>query len=174
MSKFGTLTEKLSADSIWCQLYTVVVIIKWFFTVVVLLTLTGLPGIQIAVLFYLSTFFQAYICYFKPFASKQENIVQLFNEMTVTFYLLPCVVLTDYISDHSLKEKAAWVMIGITFAAAGLNFLYILGLMIMSVHRKYCLWSIKRKKAKLYIMSKTRIVLEDDFFIGKKDIEGFN
>ena len=71
-------------------------------------------------MFSLSLLSQIYILAVRPFSERGTNLLTFVNEAMVALYLLPCYVLTDYLSiedPRELREAAGkWLVsvIGVT------------------------------------------------------------
>lgn len=129
--------------SLPASLWQIVVLLKWALTVSILLFVRNYPGIQIALLFYLSVLVQSYILLYRPFIKQTENYLQLLNEYMVTLYLIACFLVTDYIDETKIKEKAGWAIVGVIFMVALGNFMNIIAHGVISVKEKFKVWRIK-------------------------------
>ncbi len=71
------------------------------------------PVIQIQLFLFWNVIFYSYLIYFKPFNTVWYNRFEYFNEFNlyIATNLLP--ILTDLISDDSMKVMAGWLIIGI-------------------------------------------------------------
>ena len=88
-ARFGSLYEGIRTDSIACLLS------NFFFTsrrlVLILVTVnwTDYPAFQVMAYIFLSNFNIVYILNYKPFETRETNLIELFNEA--------CILATSYI-----------------------------------------------------------------------------
>ena len=85
------------------------------------------PGIQIGLLFYLSILYQSYLIIAKPFLRRSDQAVAIFNEICVTLYLYPTILLTDFVpsSAQVIKEKGGLSIIGVLLLSFTVNLIVI-------------------------------------------------
>ncbi len=71
----------------------------------------------------------------KPYSSKSENYISLFNEFAVSSYLYVLLMLTDYLetTDISAREILSWMLTSILMLAIFVNLVYTLVNMSISV-----------------------------------------
>jgi hypothetical protein len=101
LSKFGALTEGLRVKGWVCQIWNILIMVRWVITCVVLITLRDYNDMQIIVLYIISVIFQLFIISGKPYDSSLENIISFINEVFVSFYLYILMLLTDFMGENN-------------------------------------------------------------------------
>lgn len=93
-----------------------------------LIVLREKSSIQILCLFIFSVIYQSLIIVSKPYSSKSENYISLFNEFSVSAYLYVLLLLTDYLdsSNTAARELLSWMLTSILMLAIFINFVYTL------------------------------------------------
>ena len=71
-------------------------LMRTLITIVILIWCRDIPGIQIPLLLYISILRQFYLVIYKPYESKMNNVLSVFNEFLVSLYLYFLILLTDY------------------------------------------------------------------------------
>ena len=84
------------------------------------------PGIQATLYIFISTLNSAYILNYEPFVDKNQNKLELVNELFITTcgYLL--LVFTDFVEDINIKDISGFVMIALIMFNFLLNMMIIL------------------------------------------------
>lgn len=147
--KEDTLIENLRSDTAAQRLCNVLTLLKWLSTILIIVLLRGMPGLQLPLLLIQSTLLTSYLLTFRPFQEPSELYLALFNELgsTVSVYLL--MLLTDFNTDPAVQDIAGYSLacLLITYlAVACLTFLKQSFLLISKRVRRYI-----RSKQKLYI-----------------------
>jgi hypothetical protein len=105
LSKFGALTEGLRVKGWVCQIWNILIMVRWVITCVVLITLRDYNDMQIIVLYIISVIFQLFIISGKPYDSSLENIISFINEVFVSFYLYILMLLTDFMGENNFRDQ---------------------------------------------------------------------
>jgi hypothetical protein len=117
----------MKLNSIGSAKYNYVLLLKWQFTVIFLVTLKDYPALQILSLLLLQSFIQIYLVLYKPFEDRLLYYLTVVNEFLVTLYLLMYTVLTDKTSDYSeVQDQAGIVQVAIIYLAVVLNIYFLI------------------------------------------------
>jgi predicted membrane protein len=110
--------------------------------------------LQIFPLLVISTLFQLIIVGSKPFLSKLENRMLLFNEIMVSIYLYLLLSLTDFMGDNDFRDMIAWALLSLVVFTVLVNLVKFL----IVCEWCYIIRKIKEKclKAKKYAMKKEK------------------
>ncbi len=84
---FEALTEGLNQKSAVATFWKPIILIRWIITISIYVQLSKNCLMQIAILLTKSVFFQALLLKFKPFDSRTDNMISLFNELMNSAYL---------------------------------------------------------------------------------------
>jgi hypothetical protein len=102
---------------------------KWLLTVVILITLSSYPSIQVLTLLLLSLVYQIMIFIIKPFDLPSNNRIRLVTELLISFYLYFYLLLSDYnheLDSGKIINYSSWGLLGVLAACAALNiFVYL-------------------------------------------------
>ncbi|TNV74697.1 hypothetical protein FGO68_gene8535 [Halteria grandinella] len=163
-SEFGVLIENVSTQSFAKASFNIIELLKLQLTIIALLLLRDYPSIQITLLYLQSVLFQTYIVHVRPFEDPLANIVQVLNEIFVTLYLLPMIVLTDYVDDYYLKYSSGIMLISVYILSFSANLLYFIGKSIAKIVANHVKKSkqhqLKVKKEEIYKQIQQKEVLE--------------
>jgi hypothetical protein len=102
-NKYLPLIDGLRIKQAYQGSYTVFQLFKTFFTVVMIVLLVNYPCQQIQVLLLLNILSMIYLVKAKPFASKRNFYLEIFNESMVSIYLINAFNLTDIIIMSQVK-----------------------------------------------------------------------
>ncbi|TNV86994.1 hypothetical protein FGO68_gene13774 [Halteria grandinella] len=153
--KYGTLLEglNLSYSSKLIPYFNVLSLIRWAFSLYVLIYLQPYPLIQIIILAYLTLVFSYLTFTFQPYESQEgffninENHFKVFNEVLVFYYLFAMVLLTDFNTYEEVREKAAFAELSIICLSVFSNLIKALLVGFNEIIKK-----VQNKQAKKYSM----------------------
>ena len=91
----------------------VVDMLRTFVTVVILVKMRNYSGLEIILLILVSVSKQVYIIQARPFSSRLENGISLFNELLISLYIYGIILLTNYNNSTELRVQASFLLIGI-------------------------------------------------------------
>ena len=91
----------------------VVDMLRTFVTVVILVKMRNYSGLEIILLILVSVSKQVYIIQVRPFSSRLENGLSLFNELLISLYIYGIILLTNYNNSAELRVQASFLLIGI-------------------------------------------------------------
>lgn len=91
----------------------VVDMLRTFVTVVILVKMRNYSGLEIILLILVSVSKQVYIIQVRPFSSRLENGISLFNELLISLYIYGIILLTNYNNSAELRVQASFLLIGI-------------------------------------------------------------
>jgi hypothetical protein len=101
-------------------------LLKWLLTVVILMTLSTYPSIQVLILLLLSILYQMMIFIVKPFILPSNNRLRFVTELFISCYLYFYLLLSDYnqeLNSEVIIKYSSWGLLGVLGACAGLNIL---------------------------------------------------
>jgi hypothetical protein len=81
----------------------VVDMLRTFVTVVILVKMRNYSGLEIILLILVSVSKQVYIIQVRPFSSRLENGISLFNELLISLYIYGIILLTNYNNSAELR-----------------------------------------------------------------------
>jgi hypothetical protein len=96
------------------------------------------------------------ICLGHPFPEKRENVLAMFNELMISFYLYLTILLTDFNERGLYRDEFSFGLLGIVFFSVLVNVSNTLGLIIAATCKKWCLRMrrrrIARENARKYVL----------------------
>ncbi|TNV86985.1 hypothetical protein FGO68_gene12316 [Halteria grandinella] len=123
IQNYGTLVQGLRSTSSVGAFWNVLIIIRWTFSVIILICLRDYPGLQVPLLLLLSVKAQFLLILGKPFDERSENIMNFINEVIVSVYVYVLFSLTDFTQQSitSLSEEIGWLLVLIVLFTVFMN-----------------------------------------------------
>jgi hypothetical protein len=91
--------------------WNIITLVRWSFTILILVVLRDSPEWQIMLLLIVSVVFQALYFRFRPLLESVENSISLFNEFMVSFYLYVLLSLTDFNTENRQRELCGLLLV---------------------------------------------------------------
>jgi len=91
--------------------WNIITLVRWSFTILILVVLRDAPEWQIMLLLIVSVLFQALYFRFRPLLEGVENSISLFNEFMVSFYLYVLLSLTDFNTENGQRELCGLLLV---------------------------------------------------------------
>lgn len=92
--------------------------------------------VQWASYFYIALIMTVYLCYHRPYKTKQGNFIAIFNESMI--FLIACVMicLTQVTTEKETRDKIGWTIIIVFLSAALTNVFFMLKDKFLMVYNK--------------------------------------
>ncbi|TNV87954.1 hypothetical protein FGO68_gene457 [Halteria grandinella] len=123
VSKYGTILEGMNLKSVVGRNWSVLVMIRWTVTSVIMVVWRDLYNIQVQTLLVISIVFLMLINLGEPFKVRIDNYMSSFNEVMVSAYLytIMMLMLTDQNQSEELRDQLGTVLIVIISVSSIIN-----------------------------------------------------
>lgn len=154
LKECGTLVEGCYVEGIVGHYWSLITLVRWTVTVIVLVISRNYPEFQIFSLLITSTTFQILLYKGKPYADMLDNKLALFNETMVSVYLYILLGLTDYNQSNPTRIELGWALVISIFLSVFVNFMkffYRIGVELIRSYRRRRAekYRIRKEQAKL-------------------------
>ena len=107
------LSSLRKSDSFFVKNWKLLVLLRLYASLVILVYLQDYYASQIMILLLLSIIYQGFQIGYKPFEEKNENYIELFNEIMNSIYLLNLLSLSDYsvAQTASIRDIQGWILL---------------------------------------------------------------
>ena len=121
MKKYGILIEDCQLKNLVGRYWTLIVLVRWTLTIIILIVLRDYFIFQIYLLLLISVFISIIMMYSQPFSEKKENHFTFFNELMTSFYLYIMLCLTDFHGKNKFRAELGWVLLAIAIFTVIVN-----------------------------------------------------
>ena len=109
-----------------------VTLLRWVFTLIILVDLNDLPALQILLLIIFSVVNQCLILKFRPYETPSLNWLSFFNELAVTIYLYLTLMMSGYMNSQLTEDSTiaeirlflAWLIVILLMCVICINVVY--------------------------------------------------
>ncbi|TNV85858.1 hypothetical protein FGO68_gene6833 [Halteria grandinella] len=134
--KYSALIEGLKESKKLLLIQNVWFLVRRLFTAIVLLGMVKCESFQPICLVIISVVNQVVLIRYKPFESKFDNNLEIFNEVCVMYCSFAYLYMTDFIGDIQIKLYAGWALAAITLLTILVNSLIALFLTLAQLYIK--------------------------------------
>jgi hypothetical protein len=129
------LKQKSSSNRFIILYWKIMYLIRWVFTIIILILLKDYPNLQILILLVISYIMQGLIATSKPFESKLDNIFAFLNEVSASFYLYIMMLLSDSNGDttSTQRESFGWALTILMCAVCLINLIKALLILLKKI-----------------------------------------
>ena len=110
MQTFEPLYEDLDSNRTSSMINTFFFVLRRLLLILTAVLLKNHPSLQIMIFSLLSELSLAYLVYFKPYTSANNN--EIFNELCILVGGLQLFVFTNFVSDVRVKDAVGYLLIG--------------------------------------------------------------
>ena len=103
LQSFSCLSDNLKFNQKFGIYWNIMTIINQLITITVLLLLRDEPSYQVHILLVWSLLFSCLLLYFKPFETKFENRLELFNQSLISISLFFFLISTGIYTDNRIE-----------------------------------------------------------------------
>ncbi|CDW89271.1 UNKNOWN [Stylonychia lemnae] len=134
------------------------------YTAIILVLIYDYPVQQIQLLMISSLINLYYLILVKPFETKGQNILEIFNEICIVICIYHIIVFSDFTDDPYLKYDLGWSLNGIALCQILVNTIYILfgtvKNLILNLRKQFqkCSRKTKTKELKKYKIPETKAI----------------
>ncbi|TNV72754.1 hypothetical protein FGO68_gene3528 [Halteria grandinella] len=133
--KYSALIEGLKESMKILIIQNVWFLVRRLFTAIVLLEMIKCESFQPICLVIISVVNQVVLIRYKPFESKFDNNLEIFNEVCVMYCSFAYLYMTDFIGDIQIKLYAGWALVAITLLTFLVNSLIALFLTQVQLYK---------------------------------------
>ena len=109
-----------------------VTLLRWVFTLIILVDLNDLPALQILLLIIFSVVNQCLTLKFRPYETPSLNWLSFFNELAVTIYLYLTLLMSGYMNSKLTEDSTiaeirlflAWLIVILLMCVICINVVY--------------------------------------------------
>lgn len=150
---YGTFTEGLRPHKNMALIYNGYFILRRLLIVLILLFLMDHPQFQPLCMLALSFVNQLIIIKFKPYQSRVDHYIELYNEVSVMLCALAYFCMTDYSDEYVMKQQAGWALVGLTLLSFAVNGMYAIVMMLLDLCKR-CVERCRRAKkySEVYVL----------------------
>jgi hypothetical protein len=110
-------------------------------TIIILVLLREYPCQEVQCLIFLSHLMQIYLVQARPFPTKAELRMNLFNEVLVSLYLYGYILLSDFSYGYDqVQDQAGLAMLVLIFISIFANFTYMIVNVVLVVRSRFRRW----------------------------------
>ncbi|TNV86065.1 hypothetical protein FGO68_gene2303 [Halteria grandinella] len=159
MLKSGTLPQSCDSLSEGLKLpsWTILYMLRRLFTVAIIFTLRDHSFFQLQLLILSSIVYQIAMITYNPYESRMGNMVEIFNELTISGCLYSYMLLTDFIQIPEARVSAGWGLTIIILLNIGVNMCISL---LQSVSELLLRRKLLTRKLQSLFKSKTSLVVK--------------
>ncbi|TNV86906.1 hypothetical protein FGO68_gene1169 [Halteria grandinella] len=143
----GLRTQK---QQMGIKYWRIFLIIRQSAVLTIMVLLRSYAQLQIMMLLMISLIFQILTISLWPFSNKEDNLMQLLNEILISAYLYLCILLTPFNEESVMRDGIGWLLLSTIFA----NLTASLIKAGYKAWTKIRMWLSKRKESK-YLMQKS-------------------
>ncbi|TNV72854.1 hypothetical protein FGO68_gene3689 [Halteria grandinella] len=167
--RYNNLVQGLKTqEGTWAPYWTVMILVRWVLTALVLIGLRNYGGIQICLMLLISLLVQAGSLGIRPMNDSWENTMIIANEGFVSMYLYVMMALSSGIDGRSevetkyynYRDMCGLALVGVVFLSIFLNFTKLIMVFVDLIRIK-----IKRTRLRAIKMRKTDYLMSSQFLL---------
>ena len=125
---WGSLYQGIQLDSKWQVACNLVFMFRRMFFITICFNLAQIPGVQIILVNLSNLASCVYYGKVKPFQTRFQTYLNLFNELLVTIVTWHMMLFTDFVPDQDIQYMLGWSMIIVICLNGLVNIVIILGI----------------------------------------------
>ncbi|TNV86848.1 hypothetical protein FGO68_gene11103 [Halteria grandinella] len=120
---YGALIDEMNHEGLIALFWSVLIMLRWIFTLLILVVLRDFLSLQVSLLFIINIIWHSLLLLGKPFLQSHKNYISSFNESLISLYLYFMITLTDINKASYLRETLALCLLSIVIFAIAINFI---------------------------------------------------
>jgi len=143
--KWQIFYEQLNPDYNFAQQYYLIYCLRRFTFVMLCYYLYKYPGLQLQINVLMVISMLMYLIQTKPFVDREQNVMDVFNELFLLMISYALFCMSDFVSDAKTKNMTGYFIMGVTFISIIFNASAIVRSLFWVVLKKFRRWRWKRE-----------------------------